>query len=75
MQRTAKSKAKQEQKQSKEKGLRSSASLRRSATVLLGGIGVLRVAEDDYGTAPAAPERRGSAPAVTFPFSIFTADP
>ena len=27
------------------------------------------------GTAPAAPARRGSAPAVTLPFSIFTAEP
>jgi hypothetical protein len=29
----------------------------------------------DYGTAPAAPARRGSAPAVTRPFSIRTAAP
>lgn len=28
-----------------------------------------------HGTAPAAPARRGSAPAVTLPFSIFTAEP
>lgn len=36
--------------------------------------GILLVASSQ-GTAPAAPARRGSAPAVTLPLSIFTAEP